>query len=183
MAQIACTNSLPESLALREQITSRNQQFSPFLRLPAELRNKIYVYAVYDQIVSLSTSPGPHHLVHNLQGLLVACRQIREECLLLFYAYCIFQIDDNILRAHLTAAQYERIRYIRIGDRSAQLWRMLVGSDEETDLSQLDTILPALERVDLDDTVVPNHQRRRAEVKLGIRRVLERDAVVVRFTK
>ncbi|KAF1840505.1 uncharacterized protein K460DRAFT_421449 [Cucurbitaria berberidis CBS 394.84] len=43
----------------REAKTLRNQQESPFLRLPAELRNKIYGYVFNNELVNLYITGEP----------------------------------------------------------------------------------------------------------------------------
>ncbi|USW57211.1 hypothetical protein Slin15195_G105300 [Septoria linicola] len=72
-----------------QMITSENTQAQPHLfRLPAELRNMIYERAL-EATHTIIESSG---LCNSSQpGLLLACKQTREEAVQLFYAHTIFQ--------------------------------------------------------------------------------------------
>jgi hypothetical protein len=72
----------------------RNQQQSPLLRLPAELRNKIYGHVLGGFIISFRTSRPRHHCLIRFKvsrkigefkpsNLLLICRQINAEAQLL----------------------------------------------------------------------------------------------------
>jgi hypothetical protein len=72
----------------------RNQQKSPLLRLPAELRNKIYGHVLGGFIISFRTSRPRHHCLIRFKfsrkigefkpsNLLLICRQINAEAQLL----------------------------------------------------------------------------------------------------
>jgi hypothetical protein len=72
----------------------RNQQQSPLLRLPAELRNKIYGHVLGGFIISFPTARPRHHCLIRFKfsrkiaefkpsNLLLVCRQINSEAQLL----------------------------------------------------------------------------------------------------
>jgi hypothetical protein len=80
--------------------TELNQRNSPLLRLPAELRNQIYMFAFCnitvdvrsryenDPIDNQNLIQGHRRVV----GLLTTCRQLHHEALPIFYEYCTFDI-------------------------------------------------------------------------------------------
>ncbi|KAF2846312.1 hypothetical protein T440DRAFT_521876 [Plenodomus tracheiphilus IPT5] len=85
-------------LGALESKTLENQPNSPLLRLPAELRNKIYMYTLPEKTVEVVFQafrsylyPG-HLLPCSSASLVLTRRQIRHEALPLFYAYCTFQL-------------------------------------------------------------------------------------------
>ncbi|KAF2127149.1 hypothetical protein P153DRAFT_398515 [Dothidotthia symphoricarpi CBS 119687] len=82
----------------RDQITQDNQFKSPFLRLPAELRNSIYEFVFYGSAVRL-VSPCAHKdrssKVASRQ-FMHTCRQIRTEASTIFYAQASFDLTQFI---------------------------------------------------------------------------------------
>ncbi|KAI4681739.1 uncharacterized protein J4E84_007334 [Alternaria hordeiaustralica] len=83
-------------------ITLRNQLESPLLRLPAELRNKIYVYvgaATVIQVVTRSPTPANAEeytklLKYPQPDLLNTCNQVRQEGSYLLYKYALFDLSN-----------------------------------------------------------------------------------------
>lgn len=57
----------------------RNQVASPLLRLPAELRTRIYAYAFQDNILNVNPRTGQLDNRDCSRGLMFACRQISSE--------------------------------------------------------------------------------------------------------
>ncbi|KAI4714407.1 hypothetical protein J4E89_000087 [Alternaria sp. Ai002NY15] len=90
-------------------ITLRNQLESPLLRLPAELRNKIYVYvgaATIIQVVTRSPTPANAEeytklLKYPQPDLLNTCKQVRQEGSSLLYKYALFDLSKCSLLAVL----------------------------------------------------------------------------------
>ncbi|KAI4685066.1 hypothetical protein J4E81_008878 [Alternaria sp. BMP 2799] len=90
-------------------ITVRNQLESPLLRLPAELRNKIYVYvgaATVIQVVTRSPTPANAEeytklLKYQQPDLLNTCKQVRQEGSSLLYKYALFDLSKCSLLAVL----------------------------------------------------------------------------------
>lgn len=72
------------------QATMQDNQQSPFLRLPPELRNRIYEDLLVSEEVVGVTSLGYHQWTP--PSLLHTCHQIRSEASKLYYAANIFQI-------------------------------------------------------------------------------------------
>ncbi|KAF2127148.1 hypothetical protein P153DRAFT_398514 [Dothidotthia symphoricarpi CBS 119687] len=73
----------------REQITKDNQLNSPLLRLPAELRNKIYHFVFRDTTVRLRLR---YEIGPSARCVLQVCGQTRQEALSIFYDYAIFDL-------------------------------------------------------------------------------------------
>ncbi|KAI4658703.1 uncharacterized protein J4E79_006461 [Alternaria viburni] len=82
------------------QTTLTNQQTSPLLRLPAELRNIVYTYVGLATIIrpyrlettnTANTAPIKYAL--ELPGLLSASAQIRQEATPLIYAHALFDFN------------------------------------------------------------------------------------------
>ncbi|KAK5164608.1 uncharacterized protein LTR77_009814 [Saxophila tyrrhenica] len=91
--------------------TSPNQQMSPLLRLPAELRNAVYRFSlISDDPIQLKVNT-----IKTPKALLKTCTQIRNEATTLYWAENIFSIDlDGLKQAHRTlkGAGYARIQSI-----------------------------------------------------------------------
>jgi hypothetical protein len=79
--------------------SQRNQRESPLLRLPAELRNAIYVWAfsgqpmfvraiTYYGVSTRSLAMGTYHSI----SILLACRQMHVEAESLLYKYSCFNV-------------------------------------------------------------------------------------------
>jgi hypothetical protein len=129
----------------------RNQKVSPLLRLPAELRNKIYGYAFSEVRI---TPRLDHHskkfsvkredtriqpaysTVHrgNLLALLLVCRQIHAEAALLPFHEFQFNLGLdcvntlNLLMDAFTKKQRETIRHIMLDDYVlSDIFRKMTG--------------------------------------------------------
>lgn len=85
---------------LTQDSSRRNQRHFPFLRLPAELRNKIYMYALGGKtwIIALQGGRGSYQSQPDLDdvsthpmALLQSCRQVYAEASLFPYAYNTFE--------------------------------------------------------------------------------------------
>lgn len=77
-------------------------ELSPFSRLSAELRNEIYELTVILPESIAPAQPGNSNGTNksvNLPGILHCCRQIREECLQMFYASNTFNFRCNAWRS------------------------------------------------------------------------------------
>ncbi|CAA9964039.1 hypothetical protein PTMSG1_07398 [Pyrenophora teres f. maculata] len=80
-----------------EMITQENQLQSPFLRLPAELRTRIYELACANEVVHVYYPNILPRVPYNLIYLLQICRQIRYEAEIIFYSTCSFAIHTKIV--------------------------------------------------------------------------------------
>jgi hypothetical protein len=109
--------------------TRRNGEESPLLRLPAELRNKIYEYAIGGHVIELfdSTKKPHYNMLSQADGHYTAlanptvlskiCRQLHSETALLPYSLNTFH--GHLRRIHrflkgLTKAQREQIKSVEI---------------------------------------------------------------------
>lgn len=125
---------------------AHHQPASPLLRLPPELRNRIYA-EVLVQRANESFRLGPKRLTH---PFLAVCRQIRRESSGLFYANNTFRFNDpeiclEFLRRCTTRRQRGLIRELRYDTSHISLdpasWRLafqdLPGLHEECKLGSL----------------------------------------------
>ncbi|KAF2831017.1 hypothetical protein CC86DRAFT_401578 [Ophiobolus disseminans] len=117
-----------------DDITKRNQQQSPLLRLPGEARNKIYAY-YFDSLVidvceptsgrrkySTCTYDGSGRCLLNYGanacGMMRACRQLNADCRALLFQYATLRIEYADGLSHflndLSAVQLEGIRAVFI---------------------------------------------------------------------
>ncbi|KAF2789250.1 hypothetical protein K505DRAFT_341422 [Melanomma pulvis-pyrius CBS 109.77] len=105
---------IPEHLL---PIAQKNSTNSPLLRLPAELRNKIYRYALGDMRIVIG-STGKSDITIGLPG---TCRQIYAETGTMVYQLNVF---DFVLRIdylrdwaeHRLRSQLEAVRAIKVND-------------------------------------------------------------------
>ncbi|KAI4644823.1 uncharacterized protein J4E79_010958 [Alternaria viburni] len=113
-------NPLCQRPLTRTHISERNAAASPLLRLPPELRNSIFAYALYHERFVLDPPDSSGYVVKsrdkNLLSLLYVCRQIYSETAYLPYKLNSFEIcrDSPVsLVAFLkrrTATQIELMR-------------------------------------------------------------------------
>lgn len=108
--------------------TFLNQQAFPLLRLPAELRNKIYDYALRIEVFRIYFDAAGHlgcelPLRHHFRrftlnpGLPRTCRQLAEECGPFFFKVNTFEIwlrNLENLGACLPKKVRQRVRVLRI---------------------------------------------------------------------
>ena len=79
----------------RDYSSLRNQRESPLLRLPAELRNRIYEYAlIFSNITKQKTA---------IQSVFYTSRQVYKEIALLPFNVNIFEISHNDINGFLGA--------------------------------------------------------------------------------
>jgi hypothetical protein len=83
-----------------------NQENSPFLRLPAEIRNRIYELTLAGSIVKVKSTEHPSmslqrsansHGSGSALGLLHVCAQIRHDAQAIFWSRCV--IDLTLINA------------------------------------------------------------------------------------
>lgn len=70
---------------------------SPFVRLPAELRNRIYEFTFHDTTVKVHERRKHHGQLHRKKyqqscGIIFVCRQIRHEALPILYDASTFDL-------------------------------------------------------------------------------------------
>jgi len=101
------------------QITSANQQNSPLLRLPGELRNQIWVYALGGQRIRLSLRGDKILVLYRDKTapafeLLKVCTQIIAEARMLLYSLNVFDLVAttmiNDLANGMTTSSIEAIK-------------------------------------------------------------------------
>ncbi|KAI4685065.1 hypothetical protein J4E81_008877 [Alternaria sp. BMP 2799] len=112
-------------------ITLTNTLTSPLLRLPAELRNKIYTYVGHSEQIPIAASiikpkdtiGNPSKFIANFQcpGLLSTCKQTRSEATALVYAqltidtipgdawYWLYSKHSHSLCAHITSLRISEV--------------------------------------------------------------------------
>lgn len=109
--------------------TRRNEKESPLLRLPAELRNKIYEYTIGGYVIELfestkkphynmlSQADGHYTALANPTVLSKTCRQLHKETALLPYSLNTFHGRIRYIHKFLkglTKAQREQIKSLEI---------------------------------------------------------------------
>lgn len=72
----------------------RNQRDSPLLRLPGELRNKIYRYTLSDHLWKLNVPESRHG--KTFASLAQVCRQTHMEIGVLPFQLCVFRLQGRI---------------------------------------------------------------------------------------
>jgi hypothetical protein len=73
--------------------TKANQENSPFLRLPAELRNQIYPYVCDTMTVD---APEEYEYVRSGFNMRLVCRQMNDEVTNIVEQYFVVQFSDKI---------------------------------------------------------------------------------------
>lgn len=109
----------------RREIAIRNQNQSPILRLPAEIRNKVYKYVLGGRIYrfkdaidrgrAVLDTKGERHIL----GLLLVCHQTYSEASLLPYSlnkfsFREFDISFSPFLDHRTLPQFQAITRIEL---------------------------------------------------------------------
>ena len=69
-----------------------NQLTSPLLRLPAELRNLIYLFTFTDSMIRMHPQKGEQSATNPI-GLICCCRQLHREANSLFYTTATFEME------------------------------------------------------------------------------------------
>ncbi|KAF2998523.1 hypothetical protein E8E13_004548 [Curvularia kusanoi] len=114
--QLELINSTNSSPTL-SNIFLRNQQQSPFLQLPGEIRNRVYEYTLGHQVISYQSIGtwsaeqgdyhkwGPNRLVPGtIAGLLrlpMICRQIYTETKLFVFKLNVFRVKDTNIESFI----------------------------------------------------------------------------------
>lgn len=107
----------------------RNQGESPLLQLPAELRYRIWTYALSLPVLRMGfTKKGvakisdaqTHRRVKKTLRITAICRQIRAETRLLFFSLQTFRFGSGLLK--------QRLR----GFRTFELWMMQFGKEQRS---------------------------------------------------
>ncbi|KAI8939958.1 hypothetical protein NX059_003684 [Plenodomus lindquistii] len=164
-----------------KSITLLNQETSPLLRIPGELRDLIYTYAFSGSVLEKGVPTDPAHTIvqdepllpklearlPTILGVLGVCRQIYYEARFLLFRLVDLRILDldsaeDDLYQRITATQWDLITTIRL--RAAQLRMFCINCREpfcpsiEKELSLLRknrleilSHTPGLQRVVLED--------------------------------
>ncbi|KAG9188676.1 hypothetical protein G6011_07381 [Alternaria panax] len=97
--------------------TQANQVQSPFLCLPAELRNQIYRYTIKHGAINVYPTRASKRTSHALH-LLWICRQIRAETVSLFFSTTVFGFETfckiKTFARNLAPDQLQAIRIIKL---------------------------------------------------------------------
>ncbi|KAL5121356.1 hypothetical protein ACEQ8H_000824 [Pleosporales sp. CAS-2024a] len=110
------------SQTLRERIAQKNQQVSPLLRLPPEIRNMVYRYVFQGMEWAMRICEGEIRARDENPALLKVCRQINAETALLPYCLGTFNFEDIYQACDVaffearSAAQLGAIRSISYDD-------------------------------------------------------------------
>ncbi|KAF2833552.1 hypothetical protein CC86DRAFT_400176 [Ophiobolus disseminans] len=128
-----------------ERVTQQNQIRSPLLRLPAELRNRIYEFTFLGTGVKIQSlvprSRNPRwmrqNLISNLESqsawrtalsLLGSCRQIHHEALSISYEACMFDVDSVTSSTQYVLYTYVRlVQKLLISQKSLRYFSTIVG--------------------------------------------------------
>ncbi|KAI4701586.1 hypothetical protein J4E81_003326 [Alternaria sp. BMP 2799] len=111
-----------------DRITQLNQENSPLLQLPAELRNRIYKFVLHDHrpvyvdIPALSDefgNFGPRDNTRGKQALLCTCRQVYSEASMMYFALNTFQFKLNTFQFKLDTSLIEFTRSLTAEQLSA----------------------------------------------------------------
>jgi len=121
--------------------TTMNQQRSPFLRLPGDLRNAVYAYifGINDIVVVRRhlLSIHPHQLtIGQCIHVLGICRQIRAEATSLLWSKSRISVDEVAdLKKLTTLSVHEAIVHIIIPWRTA--WTLVLTNNRSSGLADL----------------------------------------------
>lgn len=109
--------------------TQLNRKQTPLIRLPADVRNAIYQYAFYGEVIKVVSLeeqvrrlPGVARSYRNAMALPSTCRQTRAETWAMFFDLCVFDLCkcqntfDTLLR--LGEAQCKPVRSIRLNEKA-----------------------------------------------------------------
>ncbi|XPS70397.1 beta transducin [Ascochyta lentis] len=121
----------------RFTVTKRNQENSPLLGLPPELRNMVYKYVLGGNtyLVGLDGSfPAKFEL-----ALLVVCRQITAEAHLLPYAYNTFSFIDRLPYLDSYEFPYQRTTAQKLAITSIGFRTKILCTKRITGICQIDT--------------------------------------------
>jgi hypothetical protein len=113
--------------------TQLNEENSPFLRLPAELRNRIYKFGLYEDVIDFK-SRYPSLKKPNLPkalAFLCICRQVYCEVSVLYFALNTFRFDSEKsleeLIGFIAQAKLDAVKYISFTDNCAALIAVLAN--------------------------------------------------------
>lgn len=113
--------------------TLKNQLNSPLLRLPAEIRNKVYTYAILSARIMITRAPEMNRrdpsLYFELPGLHMSCKQIWHEATALLPSRGTFDVSDDdeqfLLSRGLSPTISNLVTSVRISGSLACYIRML----------------------------------------------------------
>ncbi|KAL1603885.1 hypothetical protein SLS60_005477 [Paraconiothyrium brasiliense] len=137
---------------MAEAITLRNQLESSFLRLPGEIRNKIYTYTFPGTV--LSVVPYSGKLEDRSKGsyyLLFTCRQILAEAKKLCMGNVVLELPPLkhtfAFRRTVSLSTMESLRRVRVSRKLAQF--MMCGKDHANTMQVIGSRLTSLEVVEV----------------------------------
>ncbi|KAF2442114.1 hypothetical protein P171DRAFT_487372 [Karstenula rhodostoma CBS 690.94] len=154
------------SSAMTRAITVRNQTVSPLLRLPGEIRNKIYAYASHNNALYVNTRSGRLQNHENSRGLIFACRQTLAEAKQICMEEVVLQFPPGkglfIFRKRVPASTLAPIRRISF---PMEVTRLILDCHDHTNAaSVIGSRLVSLDTVFVCaywDSRIPNDQARR----------------------
>jgi len=156
---------------------TNNQQRSPFLRLPGELRNAVYAYifGINDIVVVrrhlLSIRPHQPTIGQYIHVLRI-CRQIRAKATPFLYSKSRISVDEVAdLKRLVTLTGHEAIVHIIIPWRTA--WTLVLSNNRSSGLpdlgSQRNAIFPSFKGLRRVSITPQYHQVGSRDVFLAIR--------------
>jgi hypothetical protein len=113
---------LKQSSTLTKPSTKRNQEQSPLLRLPAELRNRIFAHIVGPPGRS-HLGRGKRHECKPVMRVAMTCRQIRAETYLRYLSQQTVLFQRGTFRRYMalfTAEQRNAIRKVHVYQNDAE---------------------------------------------------------------
>ncbi|KAF3001333.1 hypothetical protein E8E13_005790 [Curvularia kusanoi] len=138
----------------KEAITRRNRKESPLLRLPAELRNRIYGYAMSGGVtLEDHLLPAELAVAHNPPGASLAlpkvCYQLHQETALLLFSLNTFTGSSTTIEDFLDAlGEYQKAKIESITVYPHLQYWMIWSDDTEVELAKLMRDMALLKRVD-----------------------------------
>ncbi|KAJ4345559.1 uncharacterized protein N0V89_011692 [Didymosphaeria variabile] len=142
-----------KTAAMTEAITIRNQLASPLLRLPGEIRNKIYAYTFPGTVLSVVPYFGKLKDPKGGYYLLFTCRQILVEAKEVCMDNLVLQLPPLkhmfAFRKTVSASTVEPIRRIMVSAKLARF--MVLAPDHRNALQVIGSRLASLEVVEVCD--------------------------------
>ncbi|KAF2846319.1 hypothetical protein T440DRAFT_558293 [Plenodomus tracheiphilus IPT5] len=128
---MADPNTASRSPDERQRRTETNHLNSPLLRLPAELRNRVFTLAFHARTIQVNETHPDYLLPSPTTGPLLTCRQMHYEALPIFHSTCIFDFQDSLNSRLPQTNRYATIRFIKIRRFTTAMWNTLLGPEDD----------------------------------------------------
>jgi len=161
----------------------RNQTASPFLRLPAELRNKIYHYIFDSTYIRVLRMTSRHFAVNdNLSFMMTSCQVHHETGNLSTTLLLKFGIPKDTMTAMLDVGARAKICTIMLSPGSCYVWNTLQQGRIRKDFRGA---FPSLERIVLSEREtafrISSTAHWEREWPERVRRIFDKEDLVVDF--